>query len=295
MTFRLHIWISGLLSLALVAFALAACGGGSSPFAGDSIVLGGRQGRPDVPIPVGPAPRKLEVVDLKKGEGPAARVGDELSVRYFSLAYKSHQIHEDNWSERFGPFVLGEGQLLEAWERGLVGVRVGDLRELIVPGDRETQGSDAELYIVETLSVKREKRRQEPAVAIERVEPTGSKPNIAVDLGKPPTRLVVRELKKGTGAKIGLGSTIGARFIDINYKTGRIQDFWGDGDSGEAPYQFGLGQNAVRKGWEMVLPGKRLGTRLELLLPSRLAYGDGPMRYVVEIIESKEIVPARRR
>ena len=89
------------------------------------------------------------------------------------------------------------------------------------------------------------------------------------------------------------GERLGARFIDVNYKTKRVQDFWGDGQSESAPYAFMLGQGEVRKGWEIALPGRRLGTRLELLLPSRLAYGEGPMRYVVELTEREKPTPDR--
>lgn len=127
----------------------------------------------------------------------------------------------------------------------------------------------------------------------ERVAPTGAKPQIAADLGQPPTRLVVRVLKKGVGGRVRRREELGARFIGVNYKTKRVQDFWGDGTSGTAPYLFALGEGRVRKGWEIALPGQRLGTRLELLLPSRLAYGDGPMRYVVELIERENSTPDR--
>jgi peptidylprolyl isomerase len=120
---------------------------------------------------------------------------------------------------------------------------------------------------------------------IERVTPTGAKPRIAASLGPPPKKLVVRKLKKGSGRRVRRGEQLGARFIDINYRTKRVQDFWEGGQGGAAPYLFALGEGEVRKGWEIALPGQRLGTRLELLLPSRLAYGEGSMRYVVELIE----------
>lgn len=137
-------------------------------------------------------------------------------------------------------------------------------------------------------------KRPGRAVAVEKIAPTGAKPRIAVPPGPPPKKLVVRKLKQGSGRRVRRGDHLGARFIDINYKTKRIQDFWGDwqGD-GPAPYGFVLGVGRVRKGWEIALPGQRLGTRLELLLPSRLAYGEGPMRYVVEILEREKPKPDR--
>ncbi|MGE5281635.1 MAG: FKBP-type peptidyl-prolyl cis-trans isomerase [Chloroflexota bacterium] len=281
-----------LLAVLACAGLLVSCGGGgSSPFGSDSIVLQGEGGRPDVPIPVGPPPKKLVVVDLKKGSGRAARKGDELRVRYFNLAYRGHQIYEDNWDTTFGPFELGAGQVVESWDEGLPGIKAGTRRVLVVPGGRETFTRKPEIYVVEAISVVPSKH---PTVAVqvtEKVKPTGAKPAIAHDLGPPPTKLVVRTLKSGEGHRVRRGERLGVRFMDVSYRTRNTQDFWGEEGDEEPPYHFVLGQGRVRKGWEIAIPGKRLGTRLELLLPSRLAYGEGPMRYVVELIDRTEPSP----
>lgn len=284
--------ILSLVAAGACAAILVACGGGgSSPPGSDSTVLPGREGRPDVPVPEGPPPSKLVAVDLKKGSGPHARDGDTLSVRYFSLSYKGHHVYEDNWREPTAPFVLGEGQRVEAWEDGLPGIQAGGRRELVVPGGTGSEETAPEIYVVEAISVTRPKQPVK-AVHVDRVAPTGAKPAIARGLGQPPKKLVVRVLKQGSGPRVYRGYRIGARFIDINYKTRTVQDFWGGRQTSiPAPYVFVLGQGEVRPGWEMVIPGKRLGTRLELLLPSRLAYGKGPMRYVVELIEREKSEP----
>jgi peptidylprolyl isomerase len=137
-------------------------------------------------------------------------------------------------------------------------------------------------------------RRSAKAADVEKVAATGGKPHIAALPGPLPKKLVVRKLKQGSGSRVRRGDRLGARFIAFNYKTKRVQDFWEGGQGGSAPYLFALGQGRVRKGWEIVLPGQRLGTRLELLLPSRLAYGDGPMRYVVELLEREKPQPDRQ-
>ncbi len=248
-----------------------------------------------MPIPAGPPPAKLVVVDLKKGSGRPARDGDELSVRYFNFAFEGHRIYEDSWRRPAPPFVLGGGQRVEAWEDGLPGIRAGGRRELVVPGSGATFTGTPEIYVVEAISVVRPKRSAsaEPTGSVERVSPTGVKPSIAVPPGPAPAKLVVRKLKEGSGGRIRRGERIGVRFVDVNYETEHVQDFWGDDRDADAPYGFVLGEGDVRKGWEIALPGQRLGTRLELLLPSRLAYGDGAMRYVVELIEREKASPGR--
>ncbi len=275
------------LHLTLMALALGGCGSGSST----SAVLQGKEGRPDVPIPDGQAPSRLVVVDLKKGSGTAAEKGAEMSLRYFRFSYGDHRISEDRWKGSPTSFTLGSGQVVPAWEKGLLGMKAGGRRELILPS-KMTFAKTPEIYVVDAISVTHPKRSAH-AELLETVAPTGAKPRIAVPPGPPPKKLVVRELKKGTGGRVRRGERLGARFIDVNYKTKRVQDFWGDGQSESAPYAFMLGQGEVRKGWEIALPGRRLGTRLELLLPSRLAYGEGPMRYVVELTEREKPTPDR--
>jgi peptidylprolyl isomerase len=283
-----------LLAVIACAALLASCGGGnSSPFASDSTVLAGQDGRPDVPIPVGPPPKKLVVVDLQKGSGRPAEDGDQLRVRYFNLAYRGHQIYEDNWSNAYGPVELGAGQLVEAWEEGLPGIKAGTRRVLVVPGGRETLGNEPEIYVVEAISVIPQKHRASLTAPgdIEKVPATGAKPQIAVGTGSPPRRFVARTLKRGSGSRVRRGDRLGARFMSFKYRTKEVQDFWGSGQA--VPYHFVLGEGRLRKGWEITLPGQRLGTRLELLLPSNFAYGDGAMRYIVEILEREKRTPDR--
>jgi FKBP-type peptidyl-prolyl cis-trans isomerase len=272
------------LHLVLSTLILGACGGSSGSDSG-SVVLQGKEGRPDVRVPDGQAPSKLVVVDLEKGGGTAAKKGVEMSVRYFSFAYQGHEVLEDHWRGRPTSFRFGSGETIPAWEKGLLGLKVGGRRELILPPKMSSSGSP-EVYVVDAISIVVPKWLDD--AQLEKIAPTGAKPSIAASPGSPPTRLVVRELKKGTGGRVGRGERLGARFIAFNYKTKQVQDFWEGGLSGVAPYSFALGQGEVRKGWEIAIPGQRLGTRLELLLPSRLAYGDGPMRYVVELLEREK-------
>lgn len=78
-----------------------------------------------------------------------------------------------------------------------------------------------------------------------------------------------------------------ARYVGSNPKTKLYQDFW----SRENPYRFTLGDNALGRAWEIGLNGMRVGGRRELVVPSRLAYGDGMMVYVIEPIEVEKRKP----
>ncbi len=236
-----------------------------------------------MPVPAGRPPAELVVKDLKVGQGPAAEDGGEITLRYFRFTYKDHKIYEDKWREAPTSYTLGSGQLVEAWEKGLIGIKAGGRRELVLPA-KMTFFKVPEIYVIDAISVKPPKRSTSSA-RLEKVPPSGAKPKMTVPPGPPPKKLVERELKKGSGGRVRVGERIGVRFMDVRYNTGQVQDFWSGKEPGRAPYSFILGQGRVREGWEIAIPGTRLGTRLELLLPSRLAYGDGAMRYVVELLE----------
>lgn len=288
MNARRHACAPAALLLVLVALGSGVSGCGSSASDSGTTVLQGKEGRPDVPVPGGQPPPRLVVVDLKKGSGTVAEDGGKLSVRYFSLAYRGHRILEDHWRGAPTTFELGGGQVIPAWERGLSGMRTGGRRELILPSRMSFTNAPL-VYVIEAISVANPKRSA--PLEHERVTPTGPKPAIVAIHGPAPRKLVVRKLKRGTGSHVKRGELLGVRFMDVNYRTGEVQDFWDATEAGTAPYHFVLGQGRVRKGWEIAIPGQRLGTRLELLLPSKLAYGDGARRYVVELIEREELLP----
>jgi peptidylprolyl isomerase len=91
--------------------------------------------KPRVTVPSGPAPKTLEVKDLVKGKGPAAKSGDDLSVQYVGVLYKNGKEFDSSWSRGAQPFefTLGTGGVIPGWDKGVPGMRVGGRRELIIP------------------------------------------------------------------------------------------------------------------------------------------------------------------
>jgi peptidylprolyl isomerase len=90
--------------------------------------------KPKVNVPTGPPPKKLVIKDLKKGSGPPAKAGDALTVQYVGVNYKGGKQFDASWDRgQPFPFQLGAGQVIPGWDRGLVGMRAGGRRELIIP------------------------------------------------------------------------------------------------------------------------------------------------------------------
>ena len=109
--------------------------------------------------------RKLVVLDLIIGEGAIASKGDTLTVNY--AGNTEDGVTVDSSYMRGAPytFTLGNGTVIEGWEKGLVGMKTGGKRALIIPahmayGSRQVgpiPPNTALVYVVELLEVQSSK------------------------------------------------------------------------------------------------------------------------------------------
>jgi peptidylprolyl isomerase len=135
--------------VACLALVIAGCGDDSSTTdtasssptteepAGDTTSESSEQKtKPKVTVPKGAAPKKLVENDLEAGTGATAKAGDEVTVQYVGVGYKSGSEFDSSWS-RSEPFTfnLGAGEVIPGWDEGIQGMKVGGRRELIIPPD----------------------------------------------------------------------------------------------------------------------------------------------------------------
>jgi peptidylprolyl isomerase len=90
--------------------------------------------KPTVEVPKTPAPTELVREDLTPGTGKEATAGSLVSVNYVGVAYSTGKEFDSSWS-RNQPIelVLGAGQVIKGWDEGLVGMKEGGRRKLIIP------------------------------------------------------------------------------------------------------------------------------------------------------------------
>jgi peptidylprolyl isomerase len=90
--------------------------------------------KPDVTIPDAPPPAELVVEDLEIGEGEAARAGQQVTVHYVGVAWSTGSQFDASW-DRGEPFEfgLGRGQVIDGWDQGVEGMRIGGRRRLSIP------------------------------------------------------------------------------------------------------------------------------------------------------------------
>jgi peptidylprolyl isomerase len=90
--------------------------------------------KPVIPRPSGSPPRRLEREDIVRGKGRAAKAGDTVLVHYAGVTFSTGEEFDASWNtgQPF-PFPLGGGQVIEGWDRGIVGMKVGGRRVLTIP------------------------------------------------------------------------------------------------------------------------------------------------------------------
>lgn len=116
---------------------------------------------PTMVIPDATPPTKLEAADLITGTGTTLAKGDAFEAQYVLGDYASHKILQTSWTS--GPFntTLDTNHLIPGWVDGLVGMKVGGRRELILPpslgygksGSSGIPANDTLVFIVDLLKV----------------------------------------------------------------------------------------------------------------------------------------------
>ncbi|MFF7360591.1 FKBP-type peptidyl-prolyl cis-trans isomerase [Streptomyces sp. NPDC008125] len=90
--------------------------------------------KPEIERPVGDPPAELRIRDLVVGDGKEAKRGQVVRVHYVGVTFATGKEFDSSW-ERDEPFkfAIGGGRAIKGWDRGIVGMRVGGRRELVVP------------------------------------------------------------------------------------------------------------------------------------------------------------------
>ncbi len=92
--------------------------------------------RPEIDFPGGEPPSELEIVDEIEGTGPHAEAGRTVTAHYVGVSFSTGEEFDASWSRgRPLDFRLGVGQVIPGWDQGIVGMRVGGRRRLVIPPD----------------------------------------------------------------------------------------------------------------------------------------------------------------
>lgn len=125
--------------------------GHEGPFAAISGGNGNR--KPHIDPADRPAPKRMLTRELKVGNGPVARFGDEVGIYYAGAVYETGKLRYHGWPPGEAPtFELGSGVFGRPWEGGIEGMRVGGIREVVAPSSF-FGGTGAVDYVIEMVSL----------------------------------------------------------------------------------------------------------------------------------------------
>lgn len=120
--------------------------------------------RPLITIPAGDPPADLLVEDEVVGDGAEAVVGSRVVVHYVGAAWSNGQEFDASWNrgDTFD-FRLGAREVIEGWDRGVKGMKVGGRRRLTIPahlgyGSRGAggviKGGETLVFVVDLVAVR---------------------------------------------------------------------------------------------------------------------------------------------
>jgi peptidylprolyl isomerase len=120
--------------------------------------------KPLVDPHLGPAPDDLLIEEIIVGDGDEATAGQTAVVHYVGVGVSSGEEFDASWNrdEPFS-FRLGAGQVIKGWDEGVVGMKIGGRRRLVIPsrlgyGERGAGGVIAPhetlIFVVDLLELR---------------------------------------------------------------------------------------------------------------------------------------------
>jgi peptidylprolyl isomerase len=284
------------LSLPLLAIVvLAGCGSSSPPSAATnpngSVAVSGEFGAsPTVQIPASKASGKLAIKTVIHGTGPVLGASDSFVGNYAVYIWSgaTHKLALSTFSSG-SPQVLAANVGLTGLKQALTGARMGS-RVLAVLPPKDAYGSqgnsqigvkptDTIVFVVDLIkdfSATAEASGKQVSNGGGRL-PTvtatpGSAPQVKIPSRRPPAKLVVKTLIKGSGPPTVKGQTIVTQYVGVNWRTRKTFD-----SSWKRGQPFGFTLDATRAqiipAWDKGLVGVPVGSRVMLIVPPADGYG----------------------
>ncbi|MDG4786925.1 FKBP-type peptidyl-prolyl cis-trans isomerase [Micromonospora sp. WMMD1102] len=120
--------------------------------------------KPTVGLVDGPPPTDLVIEDITIGTGQEVQPGQWAVVHYVGVSFDTGDEFDASWN-RGSPFSfpVGGGKVIEGWDQGVLGMRVGGRRKLVIPpqlgygnqgvGNRIKPGATL-VFVVDLVDVK---------------------------------------------------------------------------------------------------------------------------------------------
>jgi FKBP-type peptidyl-prolyl cis-trans isomerase len=221
----------------------------------------------DIDVP-GVDVETLKVTVLTDGDGPIAEAGDTVIVDYIGVRALDG-VEFDNSYDRGAPFAvgpLGQAQVIQGWNDGLLGAQTGARLQLDIPSD-QAYGEAARSDVI---------RENEPLTFVIDVRSVIKAPDASAaptEMGVEPsegaTDLSFEDLIEGDGAVLEEGQTAVFNLVLFRADSGvQLDSTWTS-----EPIQIPMAEGqfaAIVQG----MPGMKVGGRRAITFPPALGFGE---------------------
>jgi peptidylprolyl isomerase len=219
-----------------------------------------------------------KVIQAGPGTGPAISMASLVTVQYLAINATDENPFGTSW--KTGPSTFYVNSVVKGFADGLVGTHAGD-RVLICAPAKDAFGATGNISssvrpfdsVVFVVDVKRVAPVEPQPANVPRLQydPDGnpSKFTATDQVTAKPTKLGVYPVIEGSGPVLKSGDRISVEYFGQIYPDKAVFNAW----TGQ-PFDAQLGAGQVIKGWEEGLVGQRVGSRLVLVIPPDLGYGD---------------------
>ncbi|MGW4029668.1 FKBP-type peptidyl-prolyl cis-trans isomerase [Streptomyces sp. NPDC004838] len=286
--------LAGLIAVPLLLVSTAACGSedkGSDSISSKgglpAITAGAKVGeKPTLAKGEGAPPKELKIEVISEGKGAVLKKGDQAEVNYLGQEWDEDKPFDNSFDKGQPlPVSVGGQGVIEGWQKALDGQKVGSRLEVSIPpnlgyGAEEKGDIKANATLVFVMDIVKSTTIPVSAkgtpVAQDNIDipkvgvnTDGKAPSVTFPKASAPKKLVSNYVLEGTGPVLTDKDNVmvkyeayvwdGAKQFDSTYKAQSTQN-------------FPLGQ--LVKGLKDGLVGKKVGSRVLLVIPPDQGFGD---------------------
>jgi len=246
--------------------------------------------KPTVAKGSGDPSKDLAVKTVIAGSGKTVVENDYIQANYLGQIWSTAKVFDNSYDRKTALIIpLAQGQIIDGWRYALTGKKAGSRVQMAVPPtwgygkDGNTQagikGTDTLVFVVDIVnSFNAKSSAKGKAVAQSDADlpkvgtnTDGKAPSIDVPKADAPTKLVANYVLEGDGEEVKADSTVLVQYKGV---------LWADGKEFDSTYSRGqltsFSLQQVVKGWSQGLTGKKVGSRVLIVVPPSLGYGDSP-------------------
>lgn len=224
-------------------------------------------------------PNGYSVSTVIQGDGEVTKPGDVVNVKFAAVTWPGGESMGESFTQDATIAVNTSPADAKGLHEALAGKRVGSRVMVVLPEEGVDESgapvSRTAVFAFDIMGIEFHAPAgpaAAPGPGLPQVAGRkGVEPTITIPSTPAPKELVDKVLIQGDGPALKAGDTIVAQYVGLIWDgERRFDSSWGGG----APASFPIGQGQVIPGWDKGLVGKRIGSRVLLVLPPDEGYGE---------------------